>query len=506
MSASDAIVEIRNLSKGFPGVMALSDVDFTLKRGEIHGLMGENGAGKSTLIKVLTGLYKKDKGEILLDGQPFELNSPEEAAKYGISTVYQEINLIPALSVAENIHIGREPTKFGVIDWKTIYQSSEQAIKKLDLDINVTQPISSYSVAIQQLIAIIRALEVSAKILILDEPTSSLDSTESAHLFSVLRKLKEEGIAILFVTHFIDQVYEITDRITVLRNGRLIGQTETKSLPRFDLIASMLGRELTEQVVRHKKPDAIQDTNKKEVFYQVKDLEKKGSISSFDLEIRKGEVLGLAGLLGSGRTEVAKLLFGIDKPSKGKTLLAGKEVSISSPRKAIQHYFAFCPEDRKREGIIAGMTVRENIILAYQAREGIFKRLSRKKQNEIVKKYIDSLSIKTPSAEQVVDNLSGGNQQKVILARWLATNPQFLILDEPTRGIDVGARAEIRKMIASFAEQGIAVLLISSELEEEVLCCSRIAVLRDRHKLAELTEDQIEEKAIMNIIANEDVQ
>jgi simple sugar transport system ATP-binding protein len=506
MSNAAAVVEIKKLSKSFPGVKALSEVDFTLNRGEIHGLMGENGAGKSTLIKVLTGLYKKDDGEILLDGQPFELSSPEEAPKHGISTVYQEINLIPALSVAENIHIGRQPTKFGMIDWKAINQRAEEAIKQLDLDINVTRPVASYSVAIQQLIAIIRALEISAKILILDEPTSSLDVTEAKHLFAVLRKLKKKGIAILFVTHFIDQVYEITDRITVLRNGRLVGQYRTDTLPRIDLIANMLGRELTEQTERHKEHDQTEFGSDKEVFFQVKGLERKGSISAFDLEFRKGEVLGLAGLLGSGRTEVARLLFGIDRPTAGKTLLNNKETSISSPKKAINNYFAFCPEDRKSQGVIAGLTVRENIILAFQAREGIFKRLSRKRQNEIVDKYINALDIKTPSPEQTVSNLSGGNQQKVILARWLATNPRFLILDEPTRGIDVGARAEIRKMIEEFARTGISVLLISSELEEEVLCCSRIAVLRDRKKLSEVMGDRIDEKAIMQIIASEDIQ
>lgn len=506
MSETTAIVEIKHLSKSFPGVKALSDVDFTLNRGEIHGLMGENGAGKSTLIKVLTGLYKKDDGEILLDGKPFELSSPEEAPKHGISTVYQEINLIPALSVAENIHIGREPKKFGMIDWKAINQRAEDAIKKLDLNIDVTRPVASYSVAIQQLVAIIRALEISAKILILDEPTSSLDATEAQHLFAVLRKLKKEGIAILFVTHFIDQVYEITDRITVLRNGRLVGQYRTDSLPRIDLIANMLGRELTEQTERHKQLDQAEIDGDKEVFFEVKGLERKGSMAAFDMAFRKGEVLGLAGLLGSGRTEIARLLFGIDRPTSGTTLLNGKEVNISSPKKAINNFFAFCPEDRKSQGVIGGLTVRENIILAFQAREGIFKRLSRKRQNEIVDTYIKALDIKTPSPEQTVNNLSGGNQQKVILARWLATNPRFLILDEPTRGIDVGARAEIRKMIEAFAQEGISVLLISSELEEEVLCCNRIAVLRDRKKLSEITGDRIDEKAIMHIIASEGVQ
>jgi simple sugar transport system ATP-binding protein len=507
MTGSDAIVTIQGLSKEFPGVKALSNVDFTLKRGEIHGLMGENGAGKSTLIKVLTGLYGKDAGDIFFDGQPLELNSPEDAPKFGISTVYQEISLIPALSVAENIYIGREPKRFGGINWKLINALAKSAIKKLDLDIDVTLPVSSFSVAVQQLVAITRALDISAKVLILDEPTSSLDTAEVEQLFSVLRKLKDEGMAILFITHFIDQTYEITDQITVLRNGERVGQYETKQLPRIELIANMLGRDVSEFEGDNEVGDNGKPTRAKEIFYQVRDMERKGSISAFDLDICKGEVLGLAGLLGSGRTEIARLLFGIDRPNKGKTTLNGRKVSITSPRKAIAHFFGFCPEDRKIEGLVSDLTVRENIILAIQARNGIFKTIPRKKQEEIVDKYIRALDIKTPGQEQILNNLSGGNQQKVIIARWLASQPEFLILDEPTRGIDVGAKAEIEKLIFSLSrEEGMAILFISSELEEMIRCSDRVAILRDRKKLAELTGDQIEDKAIMHIIANEDVE
>ena len=506
MTGSDTIVQIKGLSKRFPGVRALSNVDLNLRSGEIHGLMGENGAGKSTLIKVLTGLYPRDAGEILLDGKPFELNSPEDAPKFGLSTVYQEINLIPALSVAENIYIGREPTRFGCIDWRTITSRAKTAIKKLDLDIDVTLPVSSYSVAIQQLVAITRALDISAKVLILDEPTSSLDAAEVKQLFSVMRKLKQEGMAILFITHFINQAYEITDRITVLRNGELVGQFKTRELPRIELIAKMLGRDVTEFEVEKAVEDSVETAGEKEVFYQVRGMERKGSIAAFDLDICKGEVLGLAGLLGSGRTEIARLLFGIDRPQKGTTRLNGNEVAITSPRKAIGYYFGLCPEDRKTEGIISDLTLRENIILAIQARDGIFKTIPRKKQDEIVAKYIKALDIKTPGSEQIVNNLSGGNQQKVIIARWLASNPEFLILDEPTRGIDVGAKAEIEKLIASLSrEEGIAILFISSELEEVIRCSDRVAVLRDRKKLAELTGDKIEDSTIMHIIASEDV-
>jgi monosaccharide-transporting ATPase len=506
MTGSDILVQIKGLSKSFPGVKALINVDLDLKRGEIHGLMGENGAGKSTLIKVLTGIYNRDAGEIFLGGRPFEINSPEDAPKFGLSTVYQEINLIPALSVAENIYIGREPTRLGCIDWRSITSRAKTAIKKLDLDIDVTLPVSSFSVAIQQLVAITRALDISAKVLILDEPTSSLDSAEVAQLFAVMRKLRQDGMAILFITHFINQAYEITDRITVLRNGELVGQFETAELPRIELIAKMLGRDVSEFEGENGVEDGGQSGGEKEVFYQVRGMERKGSISAFDLDICKGEVLGLAGLLGSGRTEIARLLFGIDRLQKGITRLNGREVAITSPRKAIGYFFGLCPEDRKTEGIISDLTVRENIILAIQARDGIFKTIPRKKQDEIVDTYVKALDIKTPGSEQTVNNLSGGNQQKVIIARWLASNPEFLILDEPTRGIDVGAKAEIEKLIVLLSrEEGMAILFISSELEEVIRCSDRVAVLRDRKKLAELTGDQIEGGTIMHIIASEDV-
>lgn len=508
MNNSNVLIDIKGVSKAFPGVLALDQVDFCLRRGEIHGLMGQNGAGKSTLIKVLTGLYPRDDGEITFEGSPFSLSSPQEAPVYGISTLYQEINLIPALSVAENIYIGREPKRFGRIDWKQIHSDAGQAIRKLDLDIDVTQPVSSYSVAVQQLVAITRALEISAKVLILDEPTSSLDLAEVAQLFKVLRRLKEEGMGILFITHFIDQVYEITDRITVLRNGAFIGEFETESLPRIELIGHMLGKDPA--ALSEEQDAAEKDQRRKksavEPLLEVQDLERKGSMSAFSLTINKGEVLGLAGLLGSGRSETARLLFGIDRATRGSIHLDGEDVNISSPRKAIDHLFAFCPENRKEEGIIEDLSIRENIILALQARLGIFRALPWSRQNEIAERYIELLSIKTPSASQMVKNLSGGNQQKVIIARWLATDPRFLILDEPTRGIDVGAKAEIEKLIVQLSEDGLAILFISSELEEVINCSDRIAVLRDRNILTELTGEEMEVTTIMRVIAEKEVQ
>ncbi|MGD8836367.1 MAG: sugar ABC transporter ATP-binding protein [Desulfobacteraceae bacterium] len=503
---TDLLIEIKGVSKSFPGVRALDRVDFRLFRGEVHGLLGENGAGKSTLIKVLTGLYPRDEGEILFQGEPFSLGSPLEAAASGISTLYQEINLIPSLSVAENIYIGRQPMKKWGIDWNRMNRDAKKAIRRLDLDIDVTRPVSAYPVAVQQMVAITRALEISARVLILDEPTSSLDPAEVEQLFKVIRHLKRQGMGIVFITHFIDQVYAITDRITVLRNGAFIGEFKTKELPRLNLIAHMLGKDPANACLQQSKGcDERQKRERTaETFIEAKGLGRKGSISAFDLRINKGEIVGLAGLLGSGRSETARLLFGIDRSHSGAVRLDGEDVSLTCPRKAIRHFLAFCPEDRKAEGIIADLTVRENIILALQARSGIFGAISRKKQIEIADYYIRLLRIKTPSAAQAVKNLSGGNQQKVIIARWLATDPRCLILDEPTRGIDVGAKAEIKDLIFDLRKKGLAILFISSELEEVISCSDRIAVLKDRKFLTELTGDDMQESTIMAVIAHDE--
>ncbi len=502
MSDSDQIVvEMRGIDKAFPGVQALSKVDFTLRRGEIHAIVGENGAGKSTLIKILTGVEKQDAGVISLEGKEITIRTPLHAQKLGISTVYQEINLCPNLTVAENILIGREPRNPLGVDWKAMNDQAQKALRYLDIDIDVTQPLGSYSVAIQQMAAIARALEISsAKVLILDEPTSSLDTHETAQLFGVMRKLKSEGMAIIFITHFIDQVYEISDRITVLRNGSLVGTFETASIPRLELIAKMIGRELTEfdEMSRIKLESRKQI--KGEALLEAKQLGLRGAIEPLDLELHAGEVLGFAGLLGSGRTETAHLLFGIEKPDSGTVKLGGQVVKQFSPLASLSRGIALCPEDRKEAGIIDDLTVRENIILALQAGRGWFRYLSKQQQYEIADRYINLLNIATPSADQPVKNLSGGNQQKVILARWLATNPQILILDEPTRGIDVGAKAEIQKLVLSLAEEGKSCVFISSELEEVLRTSHRIVVLRDRKKITELS-GEVEEQVIMQLMA-----
>ena len=496
------VLVMEGISKAFPGVQALDNVNFTLQKGEIHCLVGENGAGKSTLIKVLTGVDKPDSGTITLDGNEIHVKSPQHAQSLGISTVYQEINLCTNLTVAENILIGWEPHNKGGIDWaKMNIQAAEILQRLLGINIDVTRTLGSYTVAIQQMVAIARALEIaSAKILILDEPTSSLDIQETQQLFKVMRKLKDEGVGIVFITHFIGQVYEISDRITVLRNGKLVGTFDTASLPRIELIAKMIGRSLAEFDEMTKIKLESSKHIESEAVLQARGLSRIGAISPFDLDLHAGEVVGLAGLLGSGRTETAGLLFGSDRPDMGSVKINGKLVKDHSPLGSIKRGVALCPEDRKAEGIVDDLTVRENIVLAIQANQGWFKHLSLQEQYEIADKYIELLKIATPSADQPVKNLSGGNQQKVILARWLATNPQVLILDEPTRGIDVGAKAEIQKLVLSLAEEGKACVFISSELEEVLRTCHRIAVLREREKVAEFS-GEVNEHIIMQAIA-----
>jgi simple sugar transport system ATP-binding protein len=391
--------------------------------------------------------------------------------------------------------------KWGIVDWKKMNAQARQILEGLDIDIDVAQPLGSYSVAIQQMAAIARALEISsAKVLILDEPTSSLDAHETQQLFGVIRKLKNEGMAIVFITHFLNQVYEVADRITVLRNGKLVGTYDTASLQRLELISKMIGRSLTEYDDMTKVKSDVGKHIRGDALLQAKALGHLGAIEPFDLDLHAGEVVGLAGLLGSGRTEIANLLFGIDKPDTGTLSFAGEDVKQFSPLASINRGIGLCPEDRKAFGILDDLTIRENIILAIQARRGWFKHLNLKEQYELAERFIKLLNIITPSPDQPVKNLSGGNQQKVILARWLATNPQVLILDEPTRGIDVGAKAEIQKLVLSLAEEGKACMFISSELEEVLRTSHRIVVLRDQKKVNEFSGD-VDGRKIMQSIA-----
>jgi simple sugar transport system ATP-binding protein len=500
------LLDITGLTKGFPGVRALDAVDFALHRGEIHALMGENGAGKSTLIKVLTGVFPRDSGETRLEGQIIVPRSPREAEALGISTVYQEVNLIPHLSVAENICLGRQPTWLGAIRWRAIARRARAALARLDLTLDVNRQFSSYSIAIQQLVAIARALDVSAKLLILDEPTSSLDKTEVEELFKKLRKLREGGLGIIFITHFLDQVYEISDSITVLRNGCRVGCFATRDLPRIKLVSHMIGKAVQQVEALEQKRASTDSIRSEAPLLEARGLGRKGSLQPLDLEIRPGEVVGLAGLLGSGRTETARLLFGVDRPDQGTVRVNHQTVKFHSPRTAIRCRIALTPEDRKVAGIIPSLSVRENIILAIQASRGSWRRLPVADQEKLADHFIRALDIKTPSREQVIRNLSGGNQQKVLLARWLATEPKLFILDEPTRGIDVGAKAEVEKLIQSLRQEGLAVLFISSELEEVVRQSQRVVVLRDRRKVDELTEGEISEEAIMQSIATHNLE
>jgi simple sugar transport system ATP-binding protein len=503
MSETDQIIlEMDGISKAFPGVQALDNVSLTLKKGEVLCLVGENGAGKSTLMKVLTGVDKPDTGKITLDGKEIQARSPQHAQELGISTVYQEVNLCVNLSVAENILLGREPYKMGRIDWATMNTLAANALHDLlGVDIDVTKPLGSYTVAIQQMVAITRALYLQgAKILILDEPTSSLDENETKQLFKVMRKLKSEGVGIIFITHFLGQVYEISDRITVLRNGKLVGTYDTNAITRVGLVSKMIGRNLAEFDEMSKTKLESGKHIRKEALLEARGFGLSGAIQPFDLDLHAGEVVGLAGLLGSGRTETASILFGSDKADSGSISMNGTPVHDHSPLGAIKRGIALCPEDRKAAGIVDELSVRENIVLAMQASKGWFKYLSLPEQYEYAERYIKLLNIATPSADQPVKNLSGGNQQKVILARWLAINPQILILDEPTRGIDVGTKAEIQKLVLSLAEEGKSCVFISSELEEVLRTSHRIVVLREREKVAEYS-GEVDENTIIHAFA-----
>ena len=494
---SQNVLEMSGIHKSFPGVKALRDVRFTLRKGEVHALMGENGAGKSTLIKVMTGVYEKDAGEIRIDGRPIHFKSPQEAQNFGIGTVYQEIALCPNLSVAENTFIGRGAYTF--VNWKRINARTKELLDSLGIPARPTQQLASCSLAIQQMIAIARAIDMNCRILVLDEPTSSLDEDEVRKLFNLMRELKSRGVAILFVTHFLDQVYKISDRITVLRNGEFIGEYEAAKLPQLDLVSKMMGKAL----------DAIADfedhetagTDESAPVFEARALSSAAGVRPFDFRIRKGEVNGFAGLLGSGRSESARAIFAADKVTGGEVRIKGKRVKLTKPLHAMMHGIGYLPEDRKGDGIIAELSVRENIILALQVLRGFLKPFSRNQAEAFADTYIAALKIKTPSSSTPIKSLSGGNQQKVVLARWLLTHPAYLILDEPTRGIDVGTKVEIQKLVLKLAEEGVSVTFISSEIEEMLRTCSRLIVMKDREIVGELSGKNLTQSDVMHVIA-----
>ena len=499
-----SVLEMRGIYKSFPGVRALQNVDFTLEEGEIHALMGENGAGKSTLIKVLTGVYEKDEGQIFLKGlnKPAVIHSPQDAQNLGISTVYQEITLCPNLTVAENMYIGR--TKGFGTNWRKMNAGATKILKELDIPAEATQQLSSYSIAIQQMVAIARAVDMDCKVLILDEPTSSLDDSEVEKLFKMMRDLKAKGVGIIFVTHFLEQVYAVCDKITVLRDGQLVGQYEIENLPRIQLVAKMLGKELDDEEVIKDDSLVYQGADADQNVFEAEGLQSNAGIKPFNFHIKKGEVNGFAGLLGSGRSECVRAIFGADKVIAGKVKVKGKDVKISKPIDAMKLGIAYLSESRKDDGLVGDLSVRDNIILAQQVLRGFFRPYSKSEAYKIADEYIKLLEIKTASADTPIKSLSGGNQQKCIIARWLLTHPDYLILDEPTRGIDIGTKVEIQKLVLKLASEGMSVTFISSETDEMLRTCSRLVVMRDRKVVGEISGSELTQSNIMGTIAGGD--
>lgn len=497
------IVQMRGISIEFPGVKALDGVDFRLFQGEVHALMGENGAGKSTLIKALTGVYGIDAGSIVVAGQERSFSGAGDAQAAGISTVYQEVNLVTNLSIGENVMLGHEIRGLFGINWRATHRAATDALARLGLEhLDTHKPLATLSIALQQLVAISRAMAIKAKVLILDEPTSSLDAAEVEGLFRVMRTLRDQGVAILFVSHFLDQIYAISDRLTVLRNGQYVGEYLTRDLDRHALISKMIGKDLDalSALGGNRRTDPREASEAPVVA--ARGLGRRGSVQPTDLDIHRGEVVGFAGLLGSGRTELARLLYGADRADEGTVELDGRGVDIKSPSDALGKRIAFSTENRRDEGIIADLTVRENMILALQAERGWARPIPKKEQDEIVDRYIAELNVRPADPNRPIKNLSGGNQQKVLLGRWLATDPDLLILDEPTRGIDVGAKADIQETVAQLAEKGMSVVFISSELEEVVRLSERIVVLKDHQKIGEIQNGpDVTAQTVVDVIA-----
>ena len=496
---NNVLLTMRGIYKEFPGVKALQNVDFTLRKGEIHALMGENGAGKSTLVKCLTGVYEKDSGEIRIEGKdkPVSIRSPQDAQNLGISTVYQEITLCPNLTVAENIFIGRGNYKF--INWHAQEKRADEILQKLNIPAKAAQQLGTCSLAVQQMVAIARAVDMDCKVLILDEPTSSLDEREVELLFTLMRDLKAKGVGIIFITHFLDQVYAVCDKITVLRNGELIGEYAIADMPQVELISAMLGKALDD--ISKLKSEKGRYNPAAETVYEARDLSSAEGVKPFDFTVRKGEVNGFTGLLGSGRSESVRAVFAADRVTGGKVKINGKDVKITKPLDAMKNGIGYLPEDHKGDGIIQDLSVRDNLILAQQVLRGFWKPFSKSEAVKIADEYIKLLQVKTASQDTPIKALSGGNQQKVILARWLLTHPQYLILDEPTRGIDVGTKTEIQKQVLKLQKEGVGVTFISSEIQEMLNVCSRLTVMKDRNIVGELRDDDLSQDNIMKTIA-----
>lgn len=502
---TETLLEMKGVTKRFAGVTALNQVDFSLARGEVHSLVGENGAGKSTLIKIMTGAYTRDEGEMFLEGKPAVFRTPEDAQSAGVVAVYQEVNLLLFRTVAENIFLGREPRRLGMIHWARMNHEADAILKRLGLDVNPRATLGTLNIALRQMVAIARGVSLGAKVVVLDEPTSSLTEREVEILYEVIRRLKAEGTSVVYISHRFDELFAICDRVTILRDGKYVATRELRDLERLDLVCLMLGKQREELERKGATGFAPAATAAKTStpLLQADNLTRGKRLNDVSLTVNQSEIVGMAGLLGSGRTETARVLFGADAMERGKIALEGKPLNLRAPNDAINAGIAFLSEDRKAEGIIPELSVRENLTLA--ALPGLTKIgvVSRAKQTEIVANFIKRLGIKASSAEQKIRELSGGNQQKVLLARWLCRNPKFLILDEPTRGIDIGAKAEIQSLINELAAQGLGVLMISSELEELVEGCSRVVVMRDGARETELRGTEISQNAIIRAMANE---
>ncbi|MBW4641206.1 MAG: sugar ABC transporter ATP-binding protein [Gloeocapsa sp. UFS-A4-WI-NPMV-4B04] len=500
--ATSTVLCMTDIKKSFSGVPALWGVNFELQAGEIHALVGENGAGKSTLIKIMTGAYRRDSGFIEYGQNSVAFQNPTEAQAVGIIAVYQEIQLVGFRTVAENIFLGREPHSFGIIDRRRMNTGAAEILRRLGLHINPRSPVGSLNIAHRQMVAIARAISFGARVLILDEPTSSLTQTEVSVLFDVIRRLKSQGTSIVYVSHRLEELYAVCDRVTVLRDGRNIVTQPLTTLSRLDLVCHMLGRK-PDQVSKGVTAFAGRPQNAvcRSVLLQAEALKYQHCQGSVSIEVRHGEIVGLAGLLGSGRSETARALFGAQPLDDGTVKLEGKLLELRSPHDAINAGMAFLSEDRKADGIIPELSVRENLTLAALPTLTQWGIVSRKRQDKLVNRFMQRLSIKAVSAEQKIHELSGGNQQKVLLARWLCKNTKLLLLDEPTRGIDIGAKGEIQRLIAELAEQGLGVLMISSEVEELVEGCQRVVVLRDGQSVAQLSGEQKNLQAILHAIA-----
>ncbi len=490
---------MHHIDKSFSGVPALVDAHLEVGHHEVRALIGENGAGKSTMIKVLTGVYRRDSGDITFAGTPVSFTSPSQAQRGGIATIFQEVNLVPHRSVAENIALGQEPKRFGLLNWSAMNARARELLSRLEIDIDVTRPLRDYPIATQQMTAIARALSFDARLVIMDEPTSSLAEQEVQTLFTVIRRLQQGGVSIIFVSHRLDELYAVCNKITVMRDGRTVLDASMSEVSRYQLVSTMLGRDLTtpERELRH----GVGSRPAGASLLSVRQISNEPAVLDVSLDLRAGEVVGMAGLLGSGRSETARAIFGADPVERGEVEVAGEPVRFRSPRDAIGKKIGFLSEDRKLEGIIPDMTVRENMTLAllpHLTRRGI---VDTKAQQQIVERFIGRLGIKTAGPDQLIRELSGGNQQKVLLARWLCTHPELLILDEPTRGIDVGAKQEIQELVRELADEGLAVLLISSEIEEIITGADRVVVLRDGRDVAQLHGAEITAEALMSAMA-----